>query len=56
MRLSVNFIANGTFYKAGEDIDVSLIPPPIRYELGPEDDAAVQLATPAHTGQYVSGV
>ena len=57
MRLSVNFIANGTFYKAEEDIDVKLIPPFIRkYELRPEDEAPFLATAPAHTGQYVTGV
>jgi hypothetical protein len=57
MRLSVNFIANGTFYRAGEDIDVNLIPPLIRkYELRPEDEAPFWATAPAPTGQYVTGV
>ena len=57
MRLSVNFIADGTFYGAGEDINVDLIPPFIRkYELRPEDEAPLRTAAPVPTGQYVSGV
>ena len=57
MRLSVNFIANGTFYRAGEDINVNLIPPFIRkYELRPEDEAPLRTAAPVPTGQYVPGV